>query len=81
MTRQQLERHQVWIYLGAILVGLALGSIAPGVSDAFEALLWPALLTLGIHSQRTRKRSLIDRARAYRADFGHHWMRTREAPE
>ena len=31
------------MYLGAILVGLALGSIAPGVSDPFEALLWPAL--------------------------------------
>lgn len=43
MTRQQLEQHQVWIYLGAILVGLALGSVAPVVSDAFEALLWPAL--------------------------------------
>ncbi|MFN4282314.1 MAG: arsenic resistance protein [Alphaproteobacteria bacterium] len=43
MTRQQLERHQVWIYLAAILVGLALGSIAPGMSDPFEALLWPAL--------------------------------------
>lgn len=43
MTRQQLERHQVWFYLGAILAGLALGSIAPGVSDALEALLWPAL--------------------------------------
>jgi ACR3 family arsenite efflux pump ArsB len=43
MTRQQLERHQVWIYLGTILVGLALGSIAPGVADTFEALLWPAL--------------------------------------
>jgi ACR3 family arsenite transporter len=43
MTRQQLERHQVWIYLAAILVGLALGSIAPAMSDPFEALLWPAL--------------------------------------
>jgi ACR3 family arsenite transporter len=43
MKRQQLERYQVWIYLGAILAGLALGSIVPGVSDAFEALLWPAL--------------------------------------
>jgi ACR3 family arsenite transporter len=43
VTRAKLERHQVWIYVGATLVGLALGSIAPGVSDAFEALLWPAL--------------------------------------
>jgi ACR3 family arsenite transporter len=43
MTRQQLERHQVWIYLAAILTGLASGSVAPDVSGAFEALLWPAL--------------------------------------
>lgn len=43
MTRQQLERHQVWIYLVAILAGLALGSSAPGVSAPFEAVLWPLL--------------------------------------
>jgi ACR3 family arsenite transporter len=43
MTRRQLERHQVWVYLAAILVGLALGSNVPVVSDTFEALLWPAL--------------------------------------
>jgi len=43
MTRQQLERHQVWIYLVAILAGLALGSAAPGVSEPFEAILWPVL--------------------------------------
>ncbi|MDP2411403.1 MAG: hypothetical protein Q8M26_14105 [Pseudolabrys sp.] len=43
MTRLQLERHQVWLYLAAILAGLALGSVAPGVSVTFEALLWPAL--------------------------------------
>jgi ACR3 family arsenite efflux pump ArsB len=43
VKRTHLERHQVWVYLAAILVGLALGSIAPGVSDPFEALLWPAL--------------------------------------
>jgi ACR3 family arsenite efflux pump ArsB len=43
MTRQQLERHQVWIYLAAIFAGLALGSVTPSVADAFDALLWPAL--------------------------------------
>lgn len=43
MSRQQLERHQVWLYLAAIPEGFALGTIAPGVSDAFEVLLWPAL--------------------------------------
>ncbi|MFN4113079.1 MAG: arsenic resistance protein [Sphingomonadaceae bacterium] len=43
MKRQQLEQHQVWIYLAAILAGLALGSTAPSLSDPFEAVLWPVL--------------------------------------
>lgn len=38
-----MERQQVWIYLVAILAGLALGSVAPGVSEPFEAMLWPLL--------------------------------------
>ncbi|PWE32363.1 bile acid:sodium symporter [Maritimibacter sp. 55A14] len=43
MTLQQFERHQVWIYLAAILLGLALGTLVPGVAGAFEMLLWPVL--------------------------------------
>lgn len=43
MVRQQLERHQVWFYVTAILVGLALGHAAPGVASLFEAVLWPTL--------------------------------------
>lgn len=43
MSRQQLERHQVWFYLTAILTGLAVGSGAPGLSGPFEAVLWPVL--------------------------------------
>ena len=43
MTRQQLEQHQLWIYLGAILLGLALGRAAPALTAPFEALLWPML--------------------------------------
>lgn len=43
MTRQQLERHQVWIYLAAILGGLALGSAMPHVAEPFEAMLWSVL--------------------------------------
>lgn len=43
MKRQQLEQHQVWIYLAAILAGLTLGSTAPGLSGPFEAVLWPVL--------------------------------------
>lgn len=43
MTRQSLERHQVWIYLAAIIAGLGVGIIAPGVAPVFEAILWPVL--------------------------------------
>jgi ACR3 family arsenite efflux pump ArsB len=43
MSRRQLERHQVWFYLTAILTGLAVGSGAPGLSAPFEAVLWPVL--------------------------------------
>jgi len=43
MKRQQLERHQVWIYLCAILAGLAVGGGAPDLSDSFGAVLWPLL--------------------------------------
>jgi arsenite transporter len=38
-----LERHQVWIYLAAILVGLGLGSQAPARAGDLEALVWPVL--------------------------------------
>lgn len=41
--RDRLERLQVWIYLGAILAGLALGSATPEVAPVFETLLWPVL--------------------------------------
>lgn len=43
MSRQQLERHQVWIYLAAILAGLCVGLVAPDVSATFEVVLWPVL--------------------------------------
>lgn len=43
MSRQQLERDQVWLYLIAILAGIALGGHAPGLSDPFETALWPVL--------------------------------------
>jgi ACR3 family arsenite efflux pump ArsB len=43
MDRLALERRQVWIYLVAILGGLLLGALAPGVGPRFEALLWPVL--------------------------------------
>ncbi len=46
MNRLSLERHQVWIYLAAIVGGLSLGTLAPGVRPRFETLLWPVLAAL-----------------------------------
>jgi ACR3 family arsenite transporter len=46
MSREKLERHQVWLYLIAILIGLATGGAAPGLAAAFEPLLWPGLALL-----------------------------------
>lgn len=46
MNRLSLERHQVWIYLAAIVGGLSLGTLAPGVGPRFETLLWPVLAAL-----------------------------------
>jgi len=43
MTRHDLEKRQVWIYLAAILTGLLVGSRSPASGAAFEALLWPVL--------------------------------------
>ncbi|PRZ14216.1 bile acid:sodium symporter [Nesterenkonia sandarakina] len=46
MRRETLERHQVWVYLGAVAVGLISGSLLPGLSDTADALLWPVLALL-----------------------------------
>lgn len=46
MTRENLERNQVWVYLAAILLGLALGGFAPVLAPTFELLLWPGLALL-----------------------------------
>lgn len=46
MDRLTLERRQVWIYLGAIGLGLAAGSGWPALGKIFEAWLWPALALL-----------------------------------
>ncbi|HET6374490.1 MAG TPA: arsenic resistance protein [Methylocella sp.] len=46
MTRETAERHQAWIYLAAIVLGLLTGQAAPGLASAMEALLWPALAAL-----------------------------------
>ncbi|MDO5504178.1 MAG: arsenic resistance protein [Actinomycetia bacterium] len=41
--RENLERYQVWCYLGAVLLGLLLGSIAPAAGGPAGALVWPVL--------------------------------------
>ena len=46
MERLTLERNQVWLYLGGILAGLALGNLAPGMGSTLEYMLWPALVAL-----------------------------------
>ena len=46
MSRLQLERNQVWIYLAAIAVGLVVGGGLPAVRALAEALVWPVLLVL-----------------------------------
>lgn len=43
MTRRQLERHQVWVYLAAVLLGLAVGHMAPEWAGTFDIILWPVL--------------------------------------
>ena len=41
--REQLERYQVWLYLVAILAGMAIGWVSPEQTRHWEMLLWPAL--------------------------------------
>lgn len=46
MTRDTLERRQVWIYVAAIAAGVAVGMGLPQAAPLFEALLWPSLAAL-----------------------------------
>lgn len=41
--KDALERHQVWFYLVAIILGIVTGWFWPAVTKTFETLLWPAL--------------------------------------
>lgn len=41
-----LERHQVWWYLTAVVLGLGVGVILPEVGPWAEALVWPTLTVL-----------------------------------
>lgn len=44
--KQSLERHQVWLYLTTIILGMGLGWIWPAATTVFEVLLWPTLVVL-----------------------------------
>lgn len=46
MTRETIEKHQVWIYLAAITIGLLIGMAGPSLDDVLEVLLWPSLAAL-----------------------------------
>ncbi|WP_375000734.1 arsenic resistance protein [Aeromicrobium sp. CTD01-1L150] len=46
MSRVTLERHQVWCYLTAVLLGLAVGSLWPQAGDVTGGLVWPVLALL-----------------------------------
>ncbi len=43
MSRQNLEKYQVLLYLAAILAGLLAGVSYPGLKAVLEPLLWPVL--------------------------------------
>jgi len=43
MSRDALERHQVWIYLVVISLGLALGLLFPALAALPDWVLWPVL--------------------------------------
>lgn len=46
MSREHLERHQVWIYLTALVLGLLLGRAVPRLGLVSETLVWPVLALL-----------------------------------
>jgi arsenite transporter len=46
VTSLILERHQVWLYLIAIAIGLLTGSILPVIVQPLEMAIWPVLCLL-----------------------------------
>jgi len=41
-----VQRHQVWAYVVATVLGVALGARRPAVADVLEVAVWPALAAL-----------------------------------
>ncbi len=46
ISREALERHQVWIYLAAVALGLLAGTIFPGAGHVADTLVWPVIALL-----------------------------------
>ncbi|MCL5043483.1 MAG: arsenic resistance protein [Gammaproteobacteria bacterium] len=46
LARSTLERHQVWLYLVSIGLGLLLGSLLPAFAQWASSLIWPVLMLL-----------------------------------
>lgn len=46
VTREALERHQVWWYLVAAVSGLVLGTVLPDIGGSLDFLVWPVLALL-----------------------------------
>lgn len=46
LSRDSLERHQVWWYLAAVPTGAALGLLLPEAADHLGAAVWPVLAVL-----------------------------------
>ena len=46
MRATRLERHQVWLYLAAAVLGLVGGTLWPRIGGVFDVVVWPLLVAL-----------------------------------
>lgn len=46
LSRETLERYQVWLYLLAVVLGLATGTVVDGPGQVTEVAVWPVLAVL-----------------------------------
>lgn len=43
MSREQLERNQIWVYAAGLLLGATLGLVRPGLGSSLEVIINPVL--------------------------------------